>query len=273
MSALDLGDIAIEADGPRAAEGLGALRSGSRGSRGSLGSKGSRSHLLTVTIEESSGDATRQASVPTRRRSIEQLSRQLSSRLGRALSNPRRSSDAAHRSFEAEAAHAKRTPSRSPSKWLRGLAPRLAKGPSKGGASALGDEGSGGSSPSLLKLRKAIRGAITVSRLTRTHELATRIAGILAQMSRSEGGDEGGLTLAEWCQGSLSQPLILHAFSAIAESAQLHLDVVDTPVPTLQQWTSQVQQASHERSENSVASLSDDDDDEHEGNTPRPRHV
>ena len=67
------------------------------------------------------------------------------------------------------------------------------------------------------RLRKAIAGVITISRLTRLAELAARLASVLAQMST----EPGGLSLSEWCQGSLSQPLILHAFSAVPETSDL----------------------------------------------------
>mmetsp|Transcript_8540 Transcript_8540/g.22324 ORF Transcript_8540/g.22324 Transcript_8540/m.22324 type:complete len:280 (+) Transcript_8540:1234-2073(+) len=121
---------------------------------------------------------------------------------------------------------------------------------------------------STAKMKAAFVGAVGVSRMSRTHELGRRIASVLAQM-RSDGE---GLSLADWCQGSLSQPLILHAFSAISETAHGQAqsdastsDLASTSIPSLQAWVAQ--NMSRDTSSESQPSDDDDDDDDDENLT------
>ena len=71
--------------------------------------------------------------------------------------------------------------------------------------------------PSPVRFRAATSSIIGTLRLKSTHKLASRIAHMLAQM----GTGQGGLTLHEWCQGAVSQPLILHCFAAVPRKPAL----------------------------------------------------
>ena len=114
---------------------------------------------------------------------------------------------------------------------------------------------------SLRIFRAAVRSVVTVARIADTHELATRIARVLSQM----GSGDDGLSLSEWCQGCLSQPLILHCFGVVPETPEL-VTRASSSHPALSRQGSDTSQQLTDRSE----ALVDDEDhsDQDQGSDP-----